>query len=271
MSRTHAYDAVFAAIKQLPKTLQVASAGILFMAIDSLPMDNTRHLRFLSAINLINSHPVDVRYTMVDQLQESIWCQPSFEAKLHCLDEFLMVLRSQPAIERQRAYGVLYDASFDTYEDSSRFAMLRTIAREVTQLPQAEQPELLICAAHLAREIKAPYIAFLYNDIVQAISAIPPDTRDDTLGKIARHLEHVVNSLIYYGNPNGELPALFHAVLGTIDVLPEVMQVALLAQLKQSLTLCPAGSLADASTAISKKMNVLPLYLIEQFLDLKPA
>ncbi|MBC7514014.1 MAG: hypothetical protein H7234_06215 [Herminiimonas sp.] len=271
IERTQAYDAVLAAIKQLPKVEQARAALLLFTTIDTLPLDNTRHVKFVAAIDFVKSHPVEQRYPMLDQLQESIWCQATYETELHCLEEFLTVLQSQPPEDRQRALSVLYDTGFDIYDDSTRFAMLRTVFREVAKLPQAEQGDLIPCAAYHARDIGAPYMAFLFNDLVQCALALPPEMRGHTFDTIGQHLRHSAATLADQGGPNDQLPPLLNALLDTADVLPEAMQVALLAQIKESAMDFPHGLQADAAKAISAKVNVLAPHLIQQLIDLRAA
>ena len=269
--RTQAYDAVFAAIKRLPKEKQVVAARLLFGTIDSLPPDQTRHVQFVAAANFIKLHPVEARFEMLDQLQDSIWCQDAYGTELHCLEEFLTLLQSQSPEERQGALTVLYDTGSDTLNDGTKFAMLRTIFREVEKLPQSRQSNLISAAAQQAGQLDSPYMAFLVNDVVECALALPPEARVHALQDIGRHLSNVVNMLAFEEEADGQLPRELVALLDTSDVLPEAMQVTLLAELKQSLAHCPAALLADASRAVSGKVNALPLHLVAQFIKRRPG
>ena len=267
--RTQAYDAVFAAIKELPKVAQVQAAELLFTTIDTLPMDNTRHVKFVAAINFIKSHPVQLRCPMLNQLQQNIWCQATYGADLHCLEEFLTAMQAQLPQERQRALSVLYDTGFDIYDDCIRFAALRMIFREVTKLPQSGQLCLILSAAYHARDIDSPYMSFLFNDLVQCAQALPPEAREGALEAVAQQLKRTAAGLAYLSEPGDQLPPLLDALLETSGVLPEAMQVALLAQIKESVAALPPALQADAAKAVSTKINSLPLRLIQQVLVLQ--
>lgn len=265
--RIAAYDALFRAIGELPAPAQSVPAERLFSAIECLPPDETRHVRFIDAIDFIRLHPVENRFGMIDQLQDMIWCQPSIAAERHCLGELLQASRAQSAQQRQHTISLLYDADFSAYEDTARFSLVHTIFREVTALPKAEQGALIVRAAAQARHIEAPYMQMLFGDLIRHALALPDDVREETLQQVAIQTADAVRTLDYDGVAPGELPVLFMALVQTSDKLPVSMRLDLLVQLKQSLSNCPGTSLVAANSAITAKVNHLPPMQIQQFLD----
>lgn len=269
--RTAAYDALLASIRQLPLPCQSLPAEQLFSGIESLPQDETRHFRFIEAIDFINSHPVENRYPMIDQLQKMIWCQPSVATELHCLGELLQTLKTQSVDQRKHALSALYEADLSVYEGAASYALLRTIFREVIELPKAQQGDLIVHASSQARDLDSPYMQSLFGDLMRHALALPDGTREQTLKEIAIRIAGAVDTLEYGSVEPGELPMGFMGLLHTSDKLPVSMRIELLAQLKRSLDACPGASLVAANKAITAKVNLLPHNAVQAFLDLHGA
>ena len=275
-ARTVAYDAVFQAVCAIPENSKPAVAAELFYQIRSLHDDDTRLLRFVTAIEFVGSQSIGSRREMIYALQNIIWHHPDAFTVLHCLDDFLALSRSQPSPFHRQNLLRLFGIANEEYSANFRFSIARKLVDEITTLSIHEQALAFgTAAAHTVR-IGSPYIEPMIVRVMRQVQALPGLQRVEAMAEVTLQFESLIDAIDFDPEEDDEyepdsLPDSFFGVLETTEYLPDDLRIHVLTRVKTLLDRCPPALMLIARQTLADAVNVLPIALINRLTSLQPA
>lgn len=266
-ARLDAYDAVFAAIDNLPVARQPEVVLRILHGLFFLPhQDAARHLRFTEALEFIEDHPAENKSAMLLALTDAIWTMPAQGAQMQCLIEQLALSRTQDLDFRKRNLQILMDLDGND-EDSettldTRYGAARALILEASLLPQDDQAELFGLAASKAIALQGPqFLAQTLKLISRRIRSLPAAQRDAAWQTMHGQLD----DLFVTACNTTFMPDTVSRLLNSSTHLPDNPRLQLLKNIHRRLADCNAHTRVAVSQALNNTINALPIALLTRW------
>lgn len=215
-----------------------------------------RQIHPRSLVDYVALQPDECRTGLIALLIEKISSLNDKRAGNRSVHEVLLLASERPPNQQVRLRKGLIMEINSTYDSSTQFAKLAAFERVVRRLPPQSQVELLGKAADTASWFGTPFMEARLAALLAAARALPQAEADRTLELIANALLTAVDHL---GDAQPDaLPDCFDAIVDTCKVVPQSMQVRVLAALIETMKDYPPGSAQSARDLVLPLLQALP-------------
>ncbi len=275
LSRT--YEKILNEIQILPKANQVRALKPLFSGIKIFPAGNSRQLKFIEAIKLIQElapaleldHLDDLLTSFADMLESE-----SSDLLLANWDEYKELckdVRSTYESSEDFFFDIFTEKYNGTASDSLDFSVQRWAQRALTQQSTETQAAFSAKMMQLATSLPSPYIELQFKTILKNQQRLSTTDVGNAFSEFNEWLSRDYNYLErndLYDEQFAEtaqqhkLPGFFKGYLAVSDLLPGTERLTLLAQLSKALPKYPDELLPLMSDALQAKIDTLSPQLL---------